>query len=211
MCERRCLALITLLAAVNANAAVVDIIPGSDIVQVGTDVNLEFRISGLGDGEAPSLRSFEVTIRKDPNVLELVGLSVEDPVLGNQLALGGNAFYVGLPSTPGPDFFDGLSGNAVGNLSLLESLQAPSFVFLTLQYTATGVGDADFSVIRANFEDIAGNPIAAEFNVGTLRVVPLPPSLFLFAMALLALVPRIGMVRRDWLFPHWLAVGSRRL
>jgi len=57
--------------SLSAFAATIGFEPGSQIVPVGESVSVNLVISGLGDGESPSLAGFDLFIEYDPTILAL--------------------------------------------------------------------------------------------------------------------------------------------
>ena len=97
-----------LLASLSAHAVTLDLLPASSSVNLGDPVQVELRISGLGEGTAPSLGAYDFTLAFNPAVLGFGAFTFGDPVLGNQLDLTGFGTVAG---------FD---GGTAGQLNVFE-------------------------------------------------------------------------------------------
>lgn len=74
--------LMTLLAC-NSQAITLGFSPAAQNVVAGAPADVAITISGLGDGTAPSLGTFDLVIDFDPAVLSFSNVSFGDPVLGD--------------------------------------------------------------------------------------------------------------------------------
>lgn len=162
-------------------------------VGVGASVQVSLNISGLGDGAAPSLGTFDLDIAYDPGVLSLTDVSFGDSVLGDQLDL----FSLGSITSSGSATAGTLN---VFELSLddpadLDALQASAFTLATLSFSAISPGSSTLGISINALGDAYGDPLLAD-TLGasvTVSAVPLPAALWLFSTGLIGLV---GVVRR---------------
>jgi hypothetical protein len=169
--NRKCKALTVagaLLLSVWVNAISIELSPSSSSVTLGTPVDLELRISGLGNGIAPSLGTFDITLEFNPLILGFSSFAFGDPGLGDQLDLPGLGSVTGLDS--------GTSGQLnVFEVSLdlssgLDSLQAPQFALGTVSFNTVGIGTSGLQFTSAVFGDALGNPLLVQLGRGSIEV-----------------------------------------
>lgn len=160
-----------LLASLSSQAISLDIVPGTTSVTLGTPVAFELRISGLGDGVAPSLAAYDLTLGFDPIILGFGSFSFGDPGLGDQLDLSG----LGTAS--------GIDGSVAGELSVFEisfdssadlnSLQAPSFTLGTISFNTLATGTSGLQFLGAPLlGDAEGSPLTLSLGEGSVEVIP---------------------------------------
>ena len=77
--------LMTLLAG-NSQAITLGFSPAAQNVVAGAPADVAITISGLGDGTAPSLSTFDLVIDFDPAVLSFSSVSFGDPASSPRLA-----------------------------------------------------------------------------------------------------------------------------
>jgi hypothetical protein len=175
------LALGFLLALVPAAAGAISITLAPVVVAgaVGLSFDLDVMVSGLGDGVAPSLGSYDFDISFDPSQLGFESVS-----FGTQLGAGS------LQS----------SGAALGVVDLaevsflspaeLDALQPASFVLATLRFTPIATGTSSIGFTQAIVGDGFGAPLEVSLGgarVVTERAIPEPGALALFALGALAI------------------------
>lgn len=172
------LGLLLALAPAGAGAISIGLSPALVTGTVGVAFDLDVVVSGLGDGVAPSLGSFDLDITFDPALLAFNSSSLVG-------ALGAGSLQS--------------SGAAAGVLDLaevsllspaeLDALQTDSFVLATLRFTPIAEGTSSLGFSQAIAGDGFGAPL--QVTTGGARVVaegviPEPSALLLFALGALA-------------------------
>ncbi len=146
------------------------------VVGVGLPLDVALVLSGLGDGEAPSLSTFDLAVAFDDSILAFDTAAFGDPALGDQLDL----FSLGSATdvTPGT--------GAVNLLELsfdlpsdLDTLQAPSFTLATITFTALVAGTSPLDLSTRALGDASGDPLTLD----SVLVVPEPATAALLALA----------------------------
>lgn len=178
--------LLLLLATPAVRAASLDFFPASQSVETGNPVAVALSISGLGNGAAPSLSTFDVDITFDPTVLSWSNATFGDPVLGDQLdvlGLGGNSITATI-TNPGTLKLFELSLDAPSDL---DTLQAGNFTLVTLMFETLAQGSSTLGMNVNVLGDANGEPLTATLSTGSITVVPLPSALLLFASGMASL------------------------
>jgi len=186
------IALFGLLHYGAASAITLEVIPSSSIVNTGGSLTADIKISGLGDGFAPSLSTYDIDLTFDADLFTFNSASFGDPVLGNQLDLFGFGTISG-------DFLADPNTVNLFELSFdspfdLDDLQAPAFILVSVVFDVnqkTGLGSFDLSINALG--DSLALPLAATTIGAEVQVVPVPAAIWLFGSALMGL---IGLSRR---------------
>jgi hypothetical protein len=176
-----------------ASAIVVEVIPSSSIVNMGGSLTADIRISGLGDGFAPSLGTYDIDLIFDSNLFTPNSVTFGDPVLGHQLDLFGFMSNPSGASLAGPNTLN------LFEVSLdfpfdLDDLQAPAFILASVvfdvnQKTGTGLFDLSINALGDSF----AFPLDAQTIAAEVQVVPVPAAIWLFGTGLIGL---IGFAKR---------------
>ena len=84
-CRRLAEVMCVLAVSGSANAALLTINPFNQTVTEGEVVTVDIAISGLGDGSAPSLGSYDFNLDFNPAVLSFSSVVFGDPVVGKSV------------------------------------------------------------------------------------------------------------------------------
>lgn len=152
------------------------LVPPSQTVGIGTPVDIDLRISGLGAFAAPSLGTFDLDVIFDPTVLAFGSVLFADSLLGNQLDLFGlGSINIATPGIGIVNLF-GLSLDLVDDLN---SLQAGEFTLARLTFNTIGLGTSPLGLNINALGDASGNPLVANIETGSITAVPEPSTLSL--------------------------------
>jgi hypothetical protein len=163
--------------------------PTAPQVDFGDTTDLFVGINGLGD--PPALGAYDLTVNYDPTLFSFVGLTYGDPTIGDQLNLSG--FGTKTSETPGVNFIS-FSEVSLDSSETLDTMQAPSFVLVTLEFQALNTpGVGAFSIADGGvLGDSSGNPLTAS-SLGTASIKAeaagsSTPEPYMFVPSLLALI-----------------------
>jgi hypothetical protein len=148
-------------------AITIDIIPETYEVTVGTPVNVDIAISGLGDISSPSVGTFDIDIAFDPGVL-----SFDSVTFGDQLDL------FGLGDIRSVD--TGISGMvslfelSLDSASDLDAFQMSAFTLATLTFDSHTIGTSAISLALNALGDSNGDLLMATMQDGSINVIAAP-------------------------------------
>lgn len=185
---KKILVFLSLLSfAFTAQAVTIDLLPDHNPVAPGSSVNLEVRISGLNDSNAPALGDYDLNLNYDANLLHVAAIS-----WGNQLDLAGfGSLQDANTSVPG---IINLFEISLDDPWLLNNTQAGSFTLFNVVFTTIANGSAALSIDINAIGDAFGNSLATDaINNARVQItavkMPEPSSLLLlmggFAIILL--------------------------
>jgi hypothetical protein len=174
--------------ALNAQAAVINLLPSSGNIDIGDVVSLNVNISGVH--EAGALGVYDLNLNYDSNLFAVKSIAFGDSTKGNQLDVSG---------------FGSLQSNNSGNgwLNIFElsfdaaedliNFQANDFSLFSVVFTALDKGTGLFSVNVNSFGDAYGNNLQIDSINNASVNVPEPTGIALIGLGLLALgVSRIN-------------------
>ena len=169
-------ALALCLAVPRADAISIALAPATQEVLVGASFGIDVVVSGLGDGAAPSLGSYDIDLSFDPALLAFGNVSFGAFLGGPDLSL------VSVVSASGLVDFAEVS---LVPPDLIDTLQPGSFSLATVTFTAiaAGVSAVDFGAV------LAGDSVGRRLPIGTLSPaqvvvspVPEPAAVAVFAI-----------------------------
>jgi len=169
---------LALIVAIPAHGATIAVEPALQSALVGSTVDVDLTISGLGDFEPDSLGAFDVGVLFDPGILGFTSVSFGDPVLGDQLDLFSlGSFTLVDDSVPGVVNVLEISFDLPTDL---DTLQPGSFTLATLSFDALAIGSSSVTPVVNVLADSWGSRLTAEASSGFVGVVPEPGSWTLF-------------------------------
>jgi len=186
--------LVAFLMLVLCNAAVSQAVtlsfdPDFQGVLLGNQVDVNVVISGLGDGEAPSLGTFDFDITFDPTILALSSITFgsylgdPDPFLF-ETSLGFTDYGTGTVNIWEVSWLDAnsISGPSY-NPPYLEFMQPESFALATLTFDTRSFGTSSLDISSYDLGDAHGEDmLTADLESGNINVVPVPEPATLFLL-----------------------------
>ena len=162
----------------HAFAAVLSFIPDASVISTGGMVDVDIVVSGL---ENTDIGAFDFNINYDDSVLVY-----NSYILGNEL---------GVIPDDAEDWSLGDSGGAAVNIaeiSYLDDLnfQLDEFILATITFTGNSIGTSVLTFSDVDLGDAWGDPVGFSQNDGSIQVVPIPATLYLFSSGILFLASR---------------------
>ncbi len=172
--------------ALNAQAAVITLLPTNNDINTGDDIALYVNISGLLDATAPSLGVYDINLNYDSNLFAVKSIAYGDGTKGNQLDLSG---FGSLQTSDGGNGWLNLFELSFDAAEDLNNFQASDFSLFSVVFTALDKGTGLFSVTANSFGDAYGNNVLIDsINDTSVNVqVPEPTGIALISLGLLAL------------------------
>jgi hypothetical protein len=181
------LAIISLGFSINANAVSINLIANQNTINLGDNVEVQARISGLNANTA--LGVYDLSINYDANLFSLSNIIWGDSVIGNQLDLLG--FGSLQDSSSGAGWFNAFE-LSFDDAFDLELLQANEFTLFSLVFNNIASGSGLFSITNTLLGDAYGDELfiasANSTKVTTNKVSVPEPSSLLLLLGIIALV-----------------------
>jgi hypothetical protein len=173
----------------SANAISIDLIANQSAVNIGNNIEVQVRISGLHDASAPSLGDYDVNFNYDSSLFSFSSIVWGDAILGNQLDLSN--FGSLQESTSGWSWLR-ISELSVDSAVDLELLQKDEFTLFSVSLNAAAIGSGTFSLTTNAVGDAYGNDVLIDtINSTAIDIrgvsVPEPSSLLLLLLGLVAI------------------------
>ncbi|WP_049631024.1 cohesin domain-containing protein [Cellvibrio sp. pealriver] len=172
--------------SLNANAISIDLIADKTTANIGDNIELQVRISGLEGASA--LGSYDVNVHYDSDLFSISNITWGDAVQGNQLDLLGFGSLQDNSSS-----LDWLTMLEVSfdEIADLELLQAGEFTLFSILLSAIALGSGDFSLTANTIGDAYGQDLFIDtINSTTVNVnavaVPEPSGVLLLLVGLIA-------------------------
>jgi hypothetical protein len=186
MRRRILLSLALLLVAGNAQAAGIAISVNGFSFEPTDTVVVSFFATGFGQGVAPAIRSYDITLEYGPALFEVTTASFGDPLLGNQLNPSGFGTVRSTSFGPGSaTLFE--SASASTSAAALIGAQADTFVLAQVFLRPIGTGFGLVSLEVNELRDTNGAAFSGLTNqlATSIQVVPEPSSAALLCGGLL--------------------------
>ena len=170
----------------NANAISIDLIADKTTVNIGDNIELQVRISGLEGASA--LGSYDVNVHYDSDLFSISNITWGDATQGNQLDLLG--FGSLQDNSNNLDWLTMLEVS-FDEIADLELLQAGEFTLFSILLSAIALGSGDFSLTTNAIGDAYGQDLFIDtINSTTVNVnavaVPEPSGVLLLLVGLIA-------------------------
>ncbi len=175
-----------------SNAVLISIEPVSQEVTVGSPVAVDVRVSGLGDGTAPSVGAFDFTLTYDSDILCLISV-VFGPFLGDPALF--QAITTVDDTGPGSIRLVELSLLEADPVTcflcippFLDALQPANFTLATLTFDTLSIGTSLLDFSSVILSDAFGIGLTTDIGNSSVSAVPAPSSLGMLVLGLTILV-----------------------
>jgi hypothetical protein len=181
----RAIAALLLMLGMTATQAAIVAVNSPTPVEAGSSFTVTVEASAFGDGTAPSLGAYDLTLSYDPLLLKLTG-SLFGTALGASIDAG----------TPVSGSV-GMSQVSLEAPTVLDTSQPGAFTLFALTFESLGTGTSTLSLAsNGPFSDADGNVLVVDLSGQSVTVVspvPLPAAGWLL---LSGLVPFRALRRR---------------
>lgn len=173
---------------------ILSVSPTTQLVSIGSAVSIDVNVSGLGNGAAPSIGTFDVLLTFNPSLLSYTSVGWGSGL--DVLSLG--SLQSETPGFGNVNLFE-LSFDSATDLN---ALQPSAFRMFTVYFMAIGAGTSDIVLGVNALGDADGGSITHQIGNGSVTVqdagsaVPEPGTMGVVAIALLALC--FGSRRRSF-------------
>lgn len=181
------LCLLTISTAAQS-AITLSLDPANQEALTGSSFDVRLIIAGLGGGGPPSLGTFDVDVSFDPSILSFNTATFGDPLLGDQLDLGGLGSVIEVTSKDGTINLFELSLDSAADL---DTLQTAGFVLATMNFKALTTGSTVLTPSVKALGDALGDPLMADSirpAVATVSPIPEQTPVALIAAGLLVVI-----------------------
>lgn len=177
--------------------------PVDQTVPLGAPADFQLVISGLGDGVAPSLGTFDITVSFDASILGINGVMFGDPLQGDQLDIEGlGALF---------SYDDSLAGEvnqfeiSIDSPETLADFQVDSFTLATVNFSTLALGKTSLDFTYVLLGDENGDELTPSYlgsgsitvTSGTSTVPDAGASAALLMLGLSGASLASGLVRRS--------------
>jgi hypothetical protein len=175
--------------SLNAHAISIDLIASQSAINVGDNIEVQVRISGLSDASAPSLGVYDVNFNYDASLFSFSSILWSDSTLGNQLDLNSTGSLQ--DSSSGLGWLRALEVS-FDDATDLELLQTGEFTLFSVLLNVIAIGSGNFSLTTNVIGDVYGNDLFTDTITGTtvdVRSISVPePSSLLLLLGMLAVI-----------------------
>lgn len=157
-----------------ANAVTLSVIPESPTANVGSTFSVDVVASGLVDGAAPSIGTYDLDLSYNSSIASFASIAY-----GTGLdVLGLGSLQTVTPDTPGTVNVFELSFDTIADLN---QLQHDTFKLFTLTFNAAAAGTSALGLTLNALGDANGDSVAATLQNASVVIapVPLPPTVLL--------------------------------
>jgi len=156
------------------------------VIENGGSIDIDVTISGLGNGEAYSLSSYDLDIIFNSSHLSFSSAAFGDSLLGNQLDLfdfGLNEFGASLTDTGLLNIYE----ISFDDSDDLNEMQALSFTLATLTFDILKPDVSQLHFFVNDLGDASNNYLGVTSTTGIVSTVPVPAAFWFMASGLVVL------------------------
>jgi hypothetical protein len=160
------------IMSANSQAASVSLLTSTPDINVGENFFVDILISNLADG---ALGGWDGSFLFDADTVSLIGSSLGDSVLGNQLDLSGLGTFnnTQVNAVAGTLYSVDMLDVSYDDTATLNAGQANAFSLARLQFTRLNASAIHFS-FDGQFSDAEGVDLEVDNNPASIEVAPVP-------------------------------------
>lgn len=186
----------------SVQAVTISFDPVAQTVPVGTSVDVDVVISGLGDYMPDSLGVFDLDVTFDTTILSFTGYQLGpylgDTTFGEALDLSWGEFIPGVVNVAELSFLESDAFTCIFCIPpYLDDLQPSSFTLATLTFDTLALGTSPLELSIWSLGDSWGDPLVADVingSIGSIAAVPEPATFLLLGSGLFGL----GLMRQKF-------------